>query len=436
MLCIGVVGLRAQTPEPALLHRVQEVIVTPPNIVEWDVWLHNRSAHGERWANGTLWFVVRGVALRGATISVDSTALPLVPAVQGTSTFVRTAYSIRLDVDTTRSHIALAVLGADEPEQCRLLAARDSLMLARIRLVAASRISRPEAVQVAWREPHERFQASAVKLSVAQPAPPLQRADNRDRGLALETSASETFSPPVVEVRNFQALYGGDQRIHLRWQDSSTIQGLRANALNIGYVLRRGVRPPNAPMEMPDSAFVAVLTDTVATFRRTDSLRLRRGRTATTYILTDSVPERNARYVYHLQLVDASVRHNGNAAPLPPNVPQTAPVEIVSKGVTSATTRNAVISALRVRPNPVADVLTVEYAIEDRVRLNVVVYDLLGNVVATLAQNLEAPRGTATQRLQVSAWAQGVYTVVATARSVNDPTIEYSRALATFSVHK
>jgi len=434
MLFIGVVGLRAQTPEPALLHRVQEVIVTPPNIVEWDVWLHNRSAQAERWANGTLWFVVRGVALRGATISVDSTALPLASAMQAASPLARTAYSIRLNVDTTRSQIALAVLGADEPEQCRLLAVRDSLMLVRVRLVAASRISRPEAVQVAWREPHERFQASAVKLSAAQPAPPLQRADNRERTLALETSASETFQPPVVDVRNFQALYGGDQRIHLRWQDSSVIQGIRANALSMGYVLRRGVRPPNAPPQMPDSVFVAALTDTVATFLRTDSLRLRRGRTARSYAVTDSVSERSARYVYHLQLVDASVRRN--AAQMPPNPPQTVPVEIVSKGVTSATTRNAVISALRVSPNPAADALAVEYVIEDRVRLNVVVYDLLGNVVTTLAQNLEVPRGTATQRLQVGAWAQGVYTVVATARSVNDPTIEYSRALATFSVSK
>ncbi len=156
--------------------------------------------------------------------------------------------------------------------------------------------------------------------------------------------------------------------------------------------------------------------------------------TARSYAVTDSVPERSARYVYHLQLVDASVRRN--AAQMPPNPPQTVPVEIVSKGVTSATTRNAVISALRVSPNPAADALAVEYAIEDRVRLNVVVYDLLGNVVTTLAQNLEVPRGTATQRLEVGAWAQGVYTVVATARSVNDPTIEYSRALATFSVSK
>lgn len=70
-----------------------------------------------------------------------------------------------------------------------------------------------------------------------------------------------------------------------------------------------------------------------------------------------------------------------------------------------------VANSFVVFPNPATSNVSISFNIVDKNKVNVTVYDILGNVVATLAQNNEFEKGNNTISLNTSNLSSGIYTI-------------------------
>jgi hypothetical protein len=413
-----------QAPQPTLTHRLRDVILLPPNRIEFDIWLVNTSSEQIRWANGTFYLVVSGVSLRNAECLLESSALPLeAPALPAQRT-ARTRYEARIQTLAVQQSIAIAFAGPDEINDCILLRPQDSALAGRFRIELSDNLQNIGDIRLAWRENAALHQASSYKTASArteQGRAVFAANDNIPMLLTTEVAGvPELFQTPQTTLRKLVARYQGDKRIVVQWEGDVRFSGIRLTDLNAGFVIRRGERPFG---ERTDR--LVRFSDTVVNFRTAPNYRLTRS-TSSTWTFTDSVPTRNQTYVYELSFHNASGGRSTAQTPL----------AVETLGVTEATTRNAVLSSARITPNPASGVARLVYTLEDRAILEAALYDVEGRLISTLLQSVEQPRGEYSLPLDTTTLAFGTMSVVLTALPINDASVERSRAVVVFQVAK
>lgn len=425
----------AQPADGAFTHVVRDVIVTPPNRMEFDIIVKNSSSDRLLWANGTFAVRLSNVNLRGATITLDSTALPTEDPFATPPLTRRVGYSFQSRINADRNECLIAVIGPDNTQNARTLNAQDSVLVARVRLVVTQGLSMPDSVRVVWSEPLQNStnpsslaaivrHTSAAKSERTFGTPRgtvIAANDNTDLLPRFETSRVETFqAPQATLLAPFTAEYLGDKRNRLRWTATIAVSGIRPADLNAGFIVRRGVRPLG---DVDDSN--VRFTDTVASFTRQADLRVSRAVPRAEFVLSDSTPNRNETYIYELSFRDLSRASAGSPSGL-----------LVVLGTASATSRNAFISAAQAAPNPASGAMAIVYSVEDRARVSAALFDVEGRRILDLFTDEEQPRGEYRRTFDVTNIPSGFVNVVLRATPVNDASIKASQAVIKLQVIK
>jgi hypothetical protein len=443
-LMFGMFGIHSASAQPlpssqplGVTYRVSGVVFTIPNRIEFDVMVVNMSQQAVRWANGTAQIGVSGISFRALALSLETTNLPL----QSSPNIVpRTGYTVQARVNAVRQALQIAVLGPDDVLRCVQIPAQDSLLLGRFTLNVPDNLQNVDSIRFAWLSPslasapspsdslQNSFQASAFKVSALTV---VQRAefgalDNVPLVLSTDAVQGERFRAPEATLRSLSARYVGDRAVQVRWLAEVVFAGVRN--FNAGFVVRRGTIPLTIPLDaaLNDTTLAQVrFTDTVADFRRNTRFRTSAANARSEFVFVDSNVTRNKHYAYELRFVDAS----GGASPSPPPTPPVPAERVQVLGVASAPVPNAIISLAQASPNPVQAEASLQYTLEDRVRLSIRLYSLEGRLLQTLVENAEQIRGDYTLPLAVAALPRGSYTVVLTADALNDASAEASRAV-------
>lgn len=393
----GVLGINsalAQSPSTAVT-----AVVLPqrvPDTLEVDLFLQRRSLGWERFANGTLCFVLPdslapwqklGVRLAPGSSPLDSTLYRVEPFVVWQPPIAGMAW--------TRPRLGVVIYGPPDFASAHLVPWDTLIRLGRMQIFSTD--GSPVPYQLDWARPLEYYQAFAYKQW--EDVLPWVRSDDNIELVTRMEYRLEPMRVPAHIVQDFRAEYVGDRRVRLGWRT-------RSEAFNQGFVLVRWWKPFNT-VELQDSALIA-------DWRFIPLLRgLGTSDTGRTYLHIDSDArkQRGEEYCYDLWSVTftGEWRYHGRACAAIPH---------------------AVISFAQAEPNPFTDFTVVRYRLEDRVLLSIKVYDLKGKEVATLMEQREMERGTYTLEWRTPAYAsQGIYDIVLIAYPVDDPSVELTRAI-------
>ena len=201
------------------------------------------------------------------------------------------------------------------------------------------------------------------------------------------------------EVHNFQARYLGTKLTEVSWETSCEYN-------NKGFILRRGELPfsfsPNPVIEY---------TDTVATFRSNpDLIGLGTKEYGKQYLVYDTVAYRGETYCYLLESEDyfQVIRYwDATCVPIP----------------------YAVITKAWVDKNPFEISVMVHYELDDKVKIDAMVYDLNGKEVKQLLNKETKENGSHSDEFRAPEFAsQGLYQIILTAYPIDDDRFEVSRA--------
>lgn len=407
---MGEESLSAQGNEPSAEVVVRNVVVLPPRHVEFDLVLTNRSSSSQTawrtWANGTFFLTTTNLNLAGATLTVDSSGLPLERAQSGSG---RLGYEVLTLVQVSRQRIGIVIMGADSVENTVSVLPDSSRILGRFRLSLADTIREPERVRLVWTQPISRLQSNAFKTAQAQTVAGKRYNpnDNIEIPTRYRMDAPTVELVPTLTATRLQAEYAGDKRVRVRWTTTEERAGRRSNA---GFLLLR---------QLVNAATRGTATskfDTVASFLRSPGLRLRRVSSGGEYEFLDSVPTRGDVYAYRLGFLDATVR------------PAQEFRAMYSSDTAQAAIPNAVLASAVASPNPFGENTLVRYTVLDRARVTAWLYDATGRIVREIFADIERPRGEYSFTLDGSSLPnQAAYFLLLTAMPVNDAAVERSQ---------
>ncbi len=409
LFCSLVVSsLSAQQDTTAEL-RLQNIVIKPPRTIDLEIALKNCSAPLSNntwrlWANGTFFLNISNCPLNGSVLELDSSGLR---AEQSRSPLTdgRSGYEAKMLVQAERQRLVMAILGSDSLENTQRVLPDSTIVLGRFRLTLADTIESPEKIRVSWALPLRRFQANAFKVERQSrfQGKDFQKNDNVEMTTRFLAEKPVVELPPEVFANGLQVEYAGDKRVRLRWQTREERLGRRTNA---GFVLLR------QEVSRGTATF-----DTVTTFLRSASLRLRGAPNGADYEHHDSVPKRGAIYAYRLGFLDATVR-------LVQQFRAVFPSDTVAIAIP-----NAILSSAEVNPNPFAETALVRYMLLDRALVTAHLYDAAGRLIDAVFTGLERPRGTHTFSLDAARLPNQVaYFLVLRASALNDEAVERSQA--------
>ncbi len=362
--------------------RITDIAVINPQTIEFRLEVERVSDRWERWANGTFQFRIPQL----------SPAFPItLEYIEGSSDLPLDRYVITA-TNVGGQRFSIMVLGPDTYGECVPVSYGQPLTIGRFRIVSASMPITPD---FRWMTPLERYQANAYKINV-DTLPWFQTQDNIEMRTQYEV---DTRMVPQFIFVNFQAVYLGDRRIRLQWHTKS-------EAASLGFYLVRGIRPFGTR-----GYGHLVMVDTIAQWRANPALQ---GQGYSfqprVYRYVDTVEYRGEEYVYFLLWED----YNLSVIPL-----DTAAVLVP----------HSVISFAQANPNPAAKKTTLEYVLEDRVRLTGFINDLNGRKFMELFADVEKERGRYTYEIVFPPTAsQGLYDIVLIAKPLDD-NVERSMAV-------
>lgn len=407
---MGEESLIAQGNESSAEVGVHNVVVLPPRHVEFDLVLTNRSSSAQTawrtWANGTFFMTTANLNLAGATLTVDSSGLPLERSLSGSR---RLGYEVLTLVQASRQRIGIVIMGADSVENTVSVLPDSSRILGRFRLSLTDTIHEPERVRLVWTQPISRLQSNAFKTAQAQTVvgKRYNPNDNIEMPTRYRADTPTIELAPTLTAARLQAEYAGDKRVRVRWTTTEERTGRRTNA---GFLLLRQLVGAAA------SSMAVRNFDTVATFLRSPGLHLRGASTGAEYEFLDSVPTRGDVYAYRLGFLDATVR------------PAQEFRAVFSSDTAQAAIPNAVLASAAASPNPFGENTLVRYTVLDRARVTAWLYDATGRIVREIFADIERPRGEYSFTLDGSSLPnQAVYFLLLTALPVNDAAVERSQ---------
>lgn len=408
--------------------RCANIVIMPPSAMEFDIILRNTSLKSsstltswERWANATCYLNVRNASLRDARCELDSTSLPRFLSVQnaarkGYETKIATQLSPNLAIDGGR--IAIAFLGADSLQESISIPQGTERLLGRFRVEFADSLPAPEQVRLEWTQPLERFQANAFKVATERlrfQGIELLQHDNCEMITSYSMEIPVVEPSPRVSVGVFSADYAGDKKVRLSWRTAAESIGRRTNA---GFALLR--RVISSPF---DTSLTVSRFDTIAHFRTISTLRLKGNGNGSVYQFLDSVRFRGDVMQYRLLALDATPNRFSN---LQPPVLQAT----IARDTASVRIPNAVIESSSVEPNPFFSETRIRYALADRARVTVTLYDATGRMITRFMENEEKARGLHTFSPDVNSLAlQGALFITITASPTDDVAVEKSEVV-------
>lgn len=367
-----------------------------PDTLEVDLVLVRRGVGWERFANGTIAFVLPDSLTLWPSLRVR--------VVPGSSVLDTVLYRIESFVvwqppiagmQWTHPRLGLTIYGPPDFSSSQLIPWDTLLRLGRLQIFTTD--GSPVPYQLEWARPLEYYQAFAAKQR--EDILPWVRADDNLELVHRMEYRLQPMRVPAHVVKNFRAEYLGDRTVQLSWQSES-------EAFNRGFVLVRWWKPFNTD-ELVDSVRVAdwQYVPELAGLGTSDTGR------GYTFLDTDRAKRRGENYCYELWSIafSGAIRYHGRVCVAIPY---------------------AVISFAQADPNPFTDRTIIRYRLEDRVLLSIKVYDLKGKELATLMERRDMPRGDYTLEWRTPAYAsQGLYEIVLIASPIDDPSVELSRAV-------
>lgn len=453
ILAIGaaVVAAQAQQVQTEVLSIVSIGAVSQTNntTVEFDLTMKRTTTLWERWANGTFQLKIEGVA--DERYATDRMRVELLP---GTSALTLQSFQANgMDtgyVITPRvfpGRISITIFGPDSFSVAKFFPQDSTIRLGRFRISALDSIRLNS--NLTWAAPLDYYQANAYKLDVDSMKAGVKwygvhdnvemRNFPRILGSGTTTVRKDSFyvAPPpqaclelIAADSAFTAFYLGDKMVNLKWYTKCE-QGVQ------GYILRR--RAIDCPgMKPSDLEFHEI--------RRFgnpyDSALYSKGNTVTGYAYKPSTPDtvnyRDVVFEYELSALfyDGTRRYIDTTRVYIPN---------------------SIITEAYVGPNPLvvdgggaaSKPVKIWYRVEDRVRLTVKVYDVVGKELATIKDkeieertpvNPNRTEDNKTEQLPYIEWSvpdqasQGLYNVILIAYPVDDTSVELSRAIVKLQV--
>lgn len=372
--------------------------------LQFSLKLRRQSEKWQSFANGT--FQLR--FSDGTELSPDKFSIELISAgsdvkVQPQTGWVLPDEGYYVTPRIFKDRISITVLGPATFDDT-YITPRDSTISIGSFLISTKDRS-PLSMNLAWVTPLDYYQAIAYKLQrdsmltdyIAYAVP--------DDNLEIQEYKSDTvlfeieMPSQCFEVHNFQARYLGTKLTEVSWETSCEYN-------NKGFILRRGELPfsfsPNPVIEY---------TDTVATFRSNpDLIGLSTKEYGKQYLVYDTVAYRGETYCYLLESEDyfQVIRYwDTTCVPIP----------------------YAVITKAWVDKNPFEISVMVHYELDDKVKIDAMVYDLNGKEVKQLLNKEIKEKGSHSVEFRAPEFAsQGLYQIILTAYPIDDDRFEVSRA--------
>lgn len=273
----------------------------------------------------------------------------------------------------------------------------------------------------AWRMPAFEYQACSFKLEqdsmltdfikYASAAENMEMDDNSRTAVRYLVDSGKD---PVFDVEYFKAIYANNRKVALEWR-------VLSEAYNRGYIVTRGLKPYEA-----ESTIGMLFPDTILDYRK-NSQFVGHGSSPGPFMYVydyDTVQYRGEEYCYQLHYQDM---RDGGIYPL-----DTSCVLIPSSVITHA----------EANPNPFSETSKIEYLVDDDVYMTAKAFDITGEVVEVLLDNVLTPRNNDHKNpyfvyftLDEKA-SQGLYEIVFIAKPVDDPSVENSIAVVKLQLVK
>lgn len=414
---ISALAVFAQTNEldTMALAKIESVLLTDYNSVEFDITVTRVSDNWRYVANGTFQLVFANAG------AIDYRKVKL-EYVLGSSELLDVSsglpdYDLRADVLDDR--IQIIVLGPKDYDKTKKAPFPGKLRIGRFKIYTTDGSKISEFLD--WKKPSNYYQALAFKYSDEDPKPEFLEEPriNDNIEIANEEMYKTIYSSdaniiPSTIVRYFNVEYAGNLQVVCNF-------GTQSEYKTMGYEIMRGLLPANEiDIESLDNS---VFTDTVATYLSGPYSDKMKAAFTSLYPqnygpIPNELPYRGIGFVYRL------FYHQSNG-------------EILKVGTRLINVPNAVIEAATAFPNPFKTKTEIEYILSDRVSISAIAFDALGREIKKLTDeknvlidNVEKEKGKHKVIFYAPELAsQGLYNVVLIAHPINDPSIEISRAV-------
>jgi len=263
----------------------------------------------------------------------------------------------------------------------------------------------PLSTNLSWVTPLDYYQAIAYKLQrdsmLTEYIPYAVRDDNLEiQEYKSDTVVFEVEMPSqCFNVKDFKATYLGTKLTEISWETTCEYN-------NRGFVLRRGV----VPFGFSPTPLVTY-SDTIATYKTNPELiGLGTKDYGKKYLVYDSVEYRGETYCYLLESENyfQVIRYwDTTCVPIP----------------------YAVITKAWIDKNPFEISTNVFYELDDKVKIDAIVYDVNGKEVKQLLNKEIKEKGKHSVEFRAPEFAsQGLYQIILTAYPIDDDRFEVSRA--------
>lgn len=373
------------------------------NLFEFDLRVRNDGDLWRRWVNGTYQFELPGLTqaeMEKCKLEYldKTTDLALGPRPLGYQISQRIV-TPNLVPNTITNRFSILAFGPDNFFDCINVLKDSNFRVGRFRITSPANIILPGSLK--WLEPYEKYQANAYKI--IEPKPPYREIHDNIEVTTTTiryTIATVTIATPSLTCN---AVYLHSKMIEVDWQTTSEIR-------NRGFVIVRGIRPPG---QINDEN--VTYADTISRWQVNPSL-LGHGTIpqSSKYQYIDTVQYRGENYVYKILYEDFDY--------------------ILTVGCAhDVHVPNSVITYADALPNPFKDQTVLRYKLDDDVRLTLKIYEVTGELVATLLLNdvseysIRGEHSIVFNAPQIA--PQGLYNAIFLASPIDDPSVELSSAL-------
>ncbi|HPI20724.1 MAG TPA: hypothetical protein PKY56_10165 [Candidatus Kapabacteria bacterium] len=263
----------------------------------------------------------------------------------------------------------------------------------------------PLSMNLSWVTPLEYYQAIAYKLQRDSMLTEFIPYAVRDDNLEIQEYKSDTVLFEVempsqcFNLKDFKAIYLGTKLTEISWETTCEYN-------NKGFILRRGV----VPFGFSPTPLVTY-SDTIATYKtNAELIGLGTKDYGKKYVVYDSVEYRGDTYCYLLESENffQVIRYwDTTCVPIP----------------------YAVITKAWIDKNPFEISTNVFYELDDKVKIDAMVYDVNGKEVKQLLNKEIKEKGKHSVEFRAPEFAsQGLYQIILTAYPIDDERFEVSRA--------
>lgn len=401
--------------------KIRNAFLLNDSTFEFSLRMQRNSQRWYKFANGTYQFVFPDSKLE---ITQENLAVEMVETdlnIESQTGLFLPEKGYYVEPKIFPGRISITVLGPPGYDDCLLVPHDSSILVGRFLVHTLQGELMP--TKIGWKQPYNRYQASAFKLLTDSMIVNGKKIYNYDDNVTMDDQQNITYEleneqilPPSFNFNDFWVSYRGNLVDSLFFRSNSEYR-VR------GYTILRGVHIGNTDVEYKDTVFTYLQGE------KFNPAMVSKGNSFSGFSygpLFDSVKYRGGEYCYQLRatyfdslnnLVDTMLAERCT------NVP------------------NAVIEYATASPNPFNLFTTIKYTVSDDVYITIRVFDLSGKEVKLLTsedegskglvlENVLVKRGTHTAIFRAPELAsQGVYDILLYAKPVNDNSVEMSRAI-------